>query len=348
MTQQPAQPPQPTPPTQATQPTRPGPPAKPKRQVHAPGLPYHQALRTPGTQWWRGALALLVFVVAGLIINTIFGVIAIAIDVGTGRVPAEQAGMVNTPVLLGLGSISLALLWPLAALVQWAFFGQRPRWINSVEGKFRWGWFLRVNLVLIPVMIVYLVITSLPVLQDPQPGQDWLWFLLIGLLITPFQAAGEEYGFRGLINRATATWSSNRWVAFAIGAVISGVLFTIAHAATDPWLNAYYFSFGAILCAVVWLTGGIEAAVAMHVVNNVVAIVLSSLTADLGGMFDRSAGTGGPFMLIQIGVMAILGAVMVLWARRRKLQALTTDGPTPAAPGQAQPTPVEGQAPNLR
>ncbi|MFX4273254.1 CPBP family intramembrane glutamic endopeptidase [Propionibacteriaceae bacterium Y1685] len=306
-------------------PTTPAPtaPVKARRQPHADGLEYHQALRTPGTSWWRGVAAIIVFVIGFVIVSSVFGGIAIAIDTATGRVPIDQVGLVNSPIFFALSIFSLALVGPLAALTQWAFFGQRPRWIHSVTGGLRWGWLGRLAAVLIPVMAVSMIIFNLPAVTNPQPAPEWLWYLLVAIFLVPFQSAGEEYGFRGLINRSAATWSGNPHVAFALGTVISSVLFMFAHGAGDPWLNVYYFSFGVLLCTVARLTGGLEGPIMVHVANNLTALVISALTQDLSGMFDRAAGTGGPFMLIQIVFVAAISAGIIWWSRRQNLQTRT-------------------------
>ena len=104
--------------------------------------------------------------------------------------------------------------------------------------------------------------------------------MAVVLLTTPLQSAGEEYGARGLIARAAGSWVADPRIALAISTVVSATIFMLAHGAADPWLIGYYFVFGVAMSVVVWRTGGLEVAVLIHTVNNLllftVAIVVRS------------------------------------------------------------------------
>jgi membrane protease YdiL (CAAX protease family) len=104
-------------------------------------------------------------------------------------------------------TLPLAAQIPLALLLQWAFYGQRPRWLSSVEGGFRWRWFGRAALTVVPIWVVYVAVAYL--IEPERIGRlsaDASVLLIAALLTTPLQAAGEEHGARGLINRAAASW----------------------------------------------------------------------------------------------------------------------------------------------
>lgn len=45
-----------------------------------------------------------------------------------------------TPVSLLALNLSLAAQAPIAMVAQWLLFGVRPRWMSSLEGRFRWRW----------------------------------------------------------------------------------------------------------------------------------------------------------------------------------------------------------------
>jgi membrane protease YdiL (CAAX protease family) len=146
---------------------------------------------------------------------------------------------------------------------------------------------------------------------------DSLFLILTVLLTTPFQAAGEEYGVRGILARSIGSWFASSRVGLVVAAVVTSVVFMLLHAAQDPWLNGYYFGMGVVFSLLVWKTGGLEAAVALHVVNN----LIGEITLPFGGldtMFDRQAGSAGPEILIQaFFTLAVAGAMLLISRRLR-------------------------------
>jgi membrane protease YdiL (CAAX protease family) len=82
------------------------------------------------------------------------------------------------------------------------------------------------------------------------------------------------------------------------------------HFSTDPWLILFYFSLGLLLSYVTWRTGGLEAAVAIHVANNMIGMALLPFQ-DLATAMDRSAGVGGPIILLQFAAVVVAVAVIV-------------------------------------
>ena len=171
-----------------------------------------------------------------------------------------------------------------------AIYGQRPRWLSSVTGRLRWGLMFKLMAL---IAIPYLGMQAFDVIVGGFDGLSWrpysLFMILVVLLTTPLQCAGEEYGTRGLINRLLGQYGSAR-VSFWIGAIGSSAVFMLLHAAQDPYLNAFYFTFGMTACWMAWRTGGLEASIAMHVVNNVLAMSVLPFS-DFSGIFERGAGS---------------------------------------------------------
>ncbi len=314
-----------------------------------PALPtepraYHHFLRTPRAAWWRGVLAIVSLVAAYLVVSLVLGALAVAVDIGTGRTSLSDYGsgsITMTPMLFLANNLSLAALLPISMLLQWGFFGQRPRWLSSVEGRFRWRWFGRAALVIVPIWVVY---AGLMTLVEPLPSgrlaADAILMLVVILLTTPFQAAGEEYGARGLIARASGSWAADPRIALVIALVVSNLLFMVAHAATDPWLLTYYFVFGAALGVVAWRTGGLEAPVLVHAVNNVIFLVPAALFGDLSQAFDRGPGAGGPWVLMPMVAMVVAVMAIEWWSRRNSVVRETA----PAAPDELASDPEADHA----
>ncbi|WP_436498206.1 CPBP family intramembrane glutamic endopeptidase [Actinokineospora sp. HUAS TT18] len=95
--------------------------------------------------------------------------------------------------------------------------------------------------------------------------------VLVYLPFVVFQAAGEEYVFRGLLIQSFASWFSTPW----IGALISTALFGLVHDYSDPMIIAEFVVFSLTLVWITLRTGGLEAAVAYHSINNLLALTVS-------------------------------------------------------------------------
>ena len=298
---------------------------------------YHQFYRAPAFRWWKPVIALLLFAAGWLIASLIAVVIALAWDVTNSGTQLDPANLnLNTPAMFAANNVSLAACIPVAMLVSWLVYRQRPGFLSSITGRFRWGLFGHFLLIVAPLMLAWMVIQT--VVEGGLPALAWgpnsLFLLVTILLTTPLQAAGEEYANRGLIARSIGSWFGNRWVALVAAILVNGVIFTLLHAAAEPWLNAYYFTVAVTFTLLTWRTGGLEAAIVMHIVNNLLGELTLPFSPDeFAHLFDRQVGTAGPEILIQISVTLLVGAVLWWRAGRLKLQQA-------AAPGAAQPYPV--------
>ena len=108
----------------------------------------------------------------------------------------------------------------------------------------------------------------------PVPAFGWL--LVVVLLTTPLQSAAEEYLFRGYLSQAIAGWI--RRPAGRRDRRRASSPRPCSRSRTRPrdvptFLDR--FAFGLAASAVVWLTGGLEAAIVLHAVNNVLVFVLA-------------------------------------------------------------------------
>ncbi|MEU0481913.1 type II CAAX endopeptidase family protein [Streptosporangium sp. NPDC006013] len=144
--------------------------------------------------------------------------------------------------------------------------------------------------------------------------------LVLILLTTPIQAAGEELMFRSVVLPAAASWVRAVRPALALGLVVSGLAFAVVHGSTDPWLFGYYTVIGICTGLMAIISRGVEAPVAFHVANNVLATTVNTLMAD-GEAFplDRSTDTGDASLLILVAVN--IGMVVLVWLRERRARA---------------------------
>lgn len=294
---------------------------------------YHQFYRAPAFRWWKPLAALALFAVGWFLVSIPPTMIAVFWDLSQGR--ERDLQKLNSPALFAANNVSLALSIPVALMVHWLIYRQRPRWLSSITGGFRWGFFGR------SVAIAAIGLLALLGIQTALAGgvgeltwdSNSLFLLLVILLTTPFQAAGEEYAMRGLVFRSVSSWFGNRWVALGIGIAVNAVFFMLLHGAGDPWLISYYLLVAVVFSVLVWRTGGLEAAIALHVVNNLVGeLLLPFQPKAFAQLFERQAGSAGPEVLIQMGITVLVGAALLWQASRLKLPRANA----PAARAQPQ------------
>ncbi|WP_066587475.1 CPBP family intramembrane glutamic endopeptidase [Cellulomonas timonensis] len=302
-------------------PAPPGPPGAPA-QAWEPRA-YPQALRGPWHRWWRPLLGIAVVLGAGLIavigltlVLAVYALLSLSGAVGT---PAfvEDAWFV-TPWGLLSTNLALAMGIPVAGLAVWAGQRWRPGFVSSVAGRLRWPLLLasttRAALVLVPMLLAAIVVDAATSgafgdLLAFAPEPQWLALALVVLLTTPLQAAGEEYFFRGWLTQAIGSWCASARLALVLPALVSATLFALAHGAQDPWLFADRFVFGLLASLLVWRTGGLEGAIAVHTVNNVVVFAVAIAYGDL----EASLGvTSASPWIVLLDVVAFAAAALVV------------------------------------
>ncbi|MFI8526688.1 lysostaphin resistance A-like protein [Promicromonospora sukumoe] len=320
---------------------------------------YPQALRGPWFRWWRPLLGL---VAIGACIALVFGAMLlyalvwlVASALGT-QLPdpstVTDAWFVSPAGLL-VTNLGLALGIPLALVATWAQ-ARRGGLVSSVLGRVRWRLLLGglgVSLLLLAPLTVGSSILMAqfgagadagsgaddPGLWPLTPASGWLVLALVILLTTPLQAAGEEYFFRGWLTQWIGSLLRWRWVALIVPAVVTAVLFAMAHGAQSPWLFADRLVFGLVASLLVWRTGGLEVAVALHVANNLIAFGLAIAYDGLEDslLITEVAPAEGA---VSIAGTLVTTAVLLWWARRRKPTLVVTDppAPPPGPPGWAQ------------
>jgi CAAX protease family protein len=309
---------------------------------------YQQMLRGPRYHWWKPVLCLvLVLPLAGIMMTIaivpviIAGLVAGAPDLVeyTTRATTDIANL--SPVGFIYLNLTLIVLIPASGLSIWIVHGIRPRFLSSVAGGIRWRWLLRCVAVLLPVWLVY---TTLAVLVEPAASprpEHWVGLLVIVLFMTPLQAAGEEYFFRGWIMQNVGAWFARPTLGLVVSLIVSAVAFSTAHLSPDPWI------LGTIACLAVasglaaWRTGGLEAGIAMHAVNNVLMISVIVISGHWSQAFVQPQTTGTPMMLVLAVAVNGMALGLILWqARRIGLQPYYLPAHRPVPPTGFPPAPV--------
>jgi membrane protease YdiL (CAAX protease family) len=281
---------------------------------------YHRGLVSDKRRIGRGILAI-VLLVGGM---QIFALTLTAIAALVDTVIGTEARAGYTPLVNAAGAFSIALLIPWSMLIQRWLYGVRGGSLSSVLSHFRFDLFGRTLVVLLPVIVVFQIVYY----QTPLPQTTWTWhdtLLLVAtaLALTPFQAAGEEYGFRGLILRVVGSWTRSARLGLVLAITISSVLFALVHFSTSGLLNGWYIVFAVGTAWITWRTGGLEIAVVLHAVYNATQFVIdAALQVDPTVATDRSAGAIDLTALIPVPL--IIGAVIVVAIRTRHTGTVLT------------------------
>jgi membrane protease YdiL (CAAX protease family) len=199
-------------------------------------------------------------------------------------------------------------------------------WSSSVRARLRpallWIWARVAFLVLgvgIGVSVLLGVVLGGEELGGPVHSLGWL--LLVVLLTTPLQSAAEEYVFRGYLSQAIAGWIGRPQAGAIVAAVVTAALFSAAHAPPDVPTFLDRFAFGLAASAVVWLTGGLEAAIVMHAVNNVLVFTLAGLLGE--GVATDSVPVGASLLFLVISVLTMAAYVFVVARLRGRVRPET-------------------------
>lgn len=291
---------------------------------------YHGFWRTEKWRWWRVLLAAVVTVAGFLGTGLVFGLLGYAIDsarMGT----IDTSGTGSTPGLFLGNNLALAALIPIALLVS-LVFRQPMRWMSSVTGRFRWRWF---GACLAWCLPFWAVLTALTLVLGDNSGlgvnRDTVFMIVAVLATTPLQCVGEEFLCRGIINRGIASFFPQttrllQILSAIVGGAVSSAVFMMLHSAADPWLNINYFLFASVGCYLGWITGGLEASSAMHIVNNLTAMWTLPFS-DFSGMFDRGVGSSNPLTLVLNLTPVVLAAAIITWrAHRAKITRVSAPG----------------------
>lgn len=281
----------------------------PLQTVETEPLEYHRLLRGIGNyRWWKPLVMLLL---AGVYFGVFTVVVTLAMTPllmldfdyltgladGTGEVIDTQRPV---SILLAMGSIIIMIPSVILAMLT---MGMRPTGrVWSVAGKLRWGLLGKLlGAALLGVIAMNVVSIGIGLILDPgalgAPAEDVaspnfdmnaaLVSLALVIVLVPFQAAAEEVVFRGLFMQVIGSWLKNPW----FGILIPTILFALAHI-YDLWGLAAVALMGAVAAWLAWRTGGLEAAIAIHVVNNLIAF--GFMTFAVGGETAQTESAGGP------------------------------------------------------
>jgi len=306
---------------------------------------YPLVLRTWAFAWWRPVVGVLLLVALMMVLLplVLLPVLAIGIAIQGGEFSHEFSAALDqtriTPAAMLYINLTLAGLVPATWFVVRFVHRLRPRWLMSVRPGIRWRFFgVCLGLSVVAIIAQLIVGSFLPGDVDATGSHLVHWtgetyaLALIVLLTTPLQAMGEEYAFRGYAMQAfgalTAalgrSWDKvrqERW-AVAVAIIGSAGLFALAHGVQNFPLFFDRFAFGLLAGYLVYRTGGLEAGIALHIWNNLIAFGFGIAYGEVQKQLTETQASWWnlPLTVTQNGIYLIL---VLLVARRMGLDNRT-------------------------
>jgi uncharacterized protein len=294
------------------------------------GAGYPQILRGESYVWWLSVLGVVVGLALFLLITAVVSQALVTLFWATtagnqsyrdyfARAFAFQLPIGMLSVNLGLAAL-IPVAWGLMAVIH----QMKPRWLSSVQPRIRWRYlFGSLAIAAVALNGVMLLSTTVgePLAIHPQEG---FWaFLAVIVLTSPLQAAAEEIFFRGYLLQALGSLVPRAW----FGVVVSSVVFALLHGTQNLPLFADRLAFALLAGLLVWRTGGLEAAIAAHVINNVFAYLYAGLTTSVAAIrgLKELSWVNAAF---DVGGFALFAVLAYLLSRLMKLRTRVSLGET--------------------
>jgi membrane protease YdiL (CAAX protease family) len=303
---------------------------------------YHHLARPAA--WWSTVLGTFFVVAAGMIVSSaVFLPVTLAAS-AAGRPEVDGVASLGPLADLAMNFLMVAMFLPPVLFAARWIQGRPAGTLASVTGRLR----LRLLLTCLgPAAVAVAVVgvaLQLPGV-DPAPGPDaafagWRPFLiamLVLLAVVPAQAAAEEFVCRGWLLQGVGAWFRGPWIAIAVQALV----FAALHGWGTPWGFADLLVFGVAMGWLTVRTGGLEAAIALHVANNLMS---AGFAAAVGMLTIDETAADLPWAMAVID-MAMIGAytAVVWWLTRRRERAAAPLIPLSGSPGRSpseSPLPV--------
>lgn len=326
----------------------------PRQQVLAMAQPHPRAetyphllrdfdwLYWPRRMSWRplvGAILMLLvmFLIAPMVLIPIVLLPGALIENGThglGDYVGQQMGLeIPSPSAFLFMNLTLASAIPAGWLLMRYLHRLRFGWLWSVAARFRWKFFAACLAISVLALGVSLGMSALlmgeeGLVGDPQPWTSQLTALAIVIaLSTPLQAMGEEFAFRGYLligagsffgwvaEKTSLTPQRARTVGTWVGITVTALVFAAFHGAQNFPLFFDRFAFGFIAAVLVVRTGGMEAGIALHILNNLMAFALALAFDDI---VKTLKVTEAPWENIPVTIVQnLVYLVVVMWVARR-------------------------------
>ena len=294
-------------------------------------LPYHRLSHVnPRARWFtpvlEGLLIAGIYFVLLLIVS--FALLAFAVML---RVPYDYltdlqriyANVFKTPLVFIALLITIIPVIPAIFIARLITNFKPLGLIHSIAGRMRWsylGVFLGFGFLIFGLYYVGFAtldgsLTTQNSVHPLNSGMFWLYIVLI-LLIVPFQCYAEELLFRGYLMQTVGRWLKNPVWAIIIPAPI----FMVLHG-YGLWGLLSVLTMALIAGFLCWYTGGLEAGIGLHIANNVSIFIFGLL--GLADPFDANREAQAlDFVQALILQLAFAGLVCMYTYRQKRKAAL--------------------------
>ena len=319
-------------------------------------LGYHRLARAnPNYRWWKplvvAAAGFALYFVIALLILRVVGFVASALlsdaeYIEYTRQLLSPNTVLTSPLAIAALLISVLLMTPALVIVRRALGLGGLGHLSSVAGRIRWRWF---GVALLPA-VAYIGVQGvigygIAPFVDSEPlgaatvsAGTFALSLTVILLLVPLQASAEEYVFRGFVMQAVGGWL--RWPAIAL--VASTIPFVLGHI-YNAWGLLEVLVFALVAAWVTLRTGGLEAAIGVHILTNVLAFSIPAL-----GFENVTESNGSPEGLLAAAILLPLYAwgIDVLFRRSGLSRTLPVVSPVqPVVDARTRDVPPPGTAP---
>ena len=316
-------------------------------------LPYHRLSHVnPRARWFtpvlEGLLIAGIYFVLLLIVS--FALLAFAVML---RVPYDYltdlqriyANVFKTPLVFIALLITIIPVIPAIFIARLITNFKPLGLIHSIAGRMRWsylGVFLGFGFLIFGLYYVGFAtldgsLTTQNSVHPLNSGMFWLYIVLI-LLIVPFQCYAEELLFRGYLMQTVGRWLKNPVWAIIIPAPI----FMVLHG-YGLWGLLSVLTMALIAGFLCWYTGGLEAGIGLHIANNVSIFIfgLLGLEDPFGAVREEQ-----PLDFVQALILQLAFAGLVyMYTYRQKRKAALNQGQDAAAASSAEGASTGVEAP---
>ena len=316
-------------------------------------LPYHRLSHVnPRARWFtpvlEGLLIAGIYFVLLLIVS--FALLAFAVML---RVPYDYltdlqrvyANVFKTPLVFITFFISIIPVIPAIFIARLITNFKPLGLIHSIAGRMRWsylGVFLGFGFLIFGLYYVGFAtldgsLTTQNSVHPLNSGMFWLYIVLI-LLIVPFQCYAEELLFRGYLMQTVGRWLKNPVWAIIIPAPI----FMVLHG-YGLWGLLSVLTMALIAGFLCWYTGGLEAGIGLHIANNVSIFIfgLLGLEDPFGAVREEQ-----PLDFVQALILQLAFAGLVyMYTYRQKRKAALNQGQDAVAASSAEGASMGVEAP---
>lgn len=324
---------------QAPRPLLPPPTIWQSQPIESEPLEYHRLYRgTLRYDWWKPLVALVLAGVYFIVLSTVFVLVATPVLMSfdpayLSTVVEDPNALLDTqnPVSVAFALLSIILMLP-SAILALLSVGIRPTGrLWSVAARIRWKFLAWLMLAaIVGVVAMNLAGIGADLLFGAMSGggsagaepaaaegavTDFNWTaawvsLAIVVVLVPVQATAEEVIFRGLFMQVLGSWLKSPW----FGILIPSVGFALGHI-YDIWGLLQVGLMGVFAAWLTWRTGGLEAAMAIHIVNNLVAFGFMAFAVGGETAQTSDAGSAGGVIGEVVGLLVFTWLALIIFRR---------------------------------